>query len=128
MNMTNEELTSAVEKLQYQVSILKETINFDDFPVEYLILSKGWSREDLNRAHDIFEKWDTRLRNGEKMSFSEFERDFSDELGVNYQGVKSVIRAFYRNGQWTEVCEAFVDDMGPHPSVEYHFIRDRKRA
>ena len=126
--MTNEELTSAVEKLEYHVSILKETVNFDDFPVEYLILSKNWTREQLNKAHDIFERWDEKLRRGEKMSHATFEREFYDELDVNYQGIKSVVRAFYKNGQWTDVCEAFVDDMGPHPSVEYHFIRDRKRA
>jgi hypothetical protein len=117
-----------VEKLQYHVSILKDTVNFDDFPVEYLILSKDWTRDQLDKAHDIFERWDEKLRLGEKMSYSAFEHEFHDELGVSYQGLKSVIRAFYKNGQWTDVCEAFVDDMGPHPSVEYHFIRDRKRA
>ena len=57
----------------------------------------------------------------------EFEQDFNDELGVSYQGLKSIVRAFYRNGQWTTVCEAYVDSMGDSPPIEYHAIQRRER-
>ncbi len=61
------------------------------------------------------------------MQSFEFEKDFDDELGVSYQGLKSIISAFYRNGQWTNVCEAYVDSMGDSPPIEYRAIQRRER-
>jgi hypothetical protein len=123
--MTNEEMTAIVEKLQYQVSILGNTVDHDTYPVEALILGMNWNRDDLNKAHDIFERWDNILEKGGRFSSHEFEHEFSEELGISYQGLKSVVLAFYRNSQWTNVCEAYVDSMGAHPAIEYHSIRDR---
>lgn len=125
--MTNEEIVEAIEKLTYHVSLLGEAIDYDKHPIEALILSNDWNRGDINKAHDIFEKWDKRIENGGKMSTSEFENDFSRELGISYQGLKSVILAFYRNHQWTNVCEAYVDAFGKSPSVEFHSIMRRER-
>lgn len=125
--MTNEELAAAIEKLQYQISVIADTIDYDTNPVELLILSMNWDRKELNKAHDIFEKWDKILNEGGAVNQHQFESDFDRELGVSYQGVKSVVRAFYRNDQWTDVIEAFVDGMGPHPSVEYLSIKRREK-
>ncbi|SCD25502.1 hypothetical protein [Brucella inopinata] len=125
--MTNEEIVETLNKLTYHVSLLGETINYNQHPIEALILSKNWGREDINKAHDIFEKWDGLLENGGKMSTSAFERDFKVELGLSYQGLKSVVLAFYRNHQWTNVCEAYVDAFGSAPSMEFHSIMRRER-
>lgn len=125
--MTNEEMTEVIEKLLYHVSILGQTIDYEKHPVKSLILGMNWSQEDLDKAHDIFERWDNRLENGEKISSGEFEADFQRELGISYQGLKSIILAFYRNSQWTNVCEAYVDSFGKSPAVEYHSIMRRER-
>lgn len=125
--MTTDEMAEIIEKLVYHVSLLGETIDYEKYPVEALILSMNWARVDLNKAHDIFERWDQRLENGGAMSTSEFESDFDRELGISYQGLKSVILAFYRNHQWTNVCEVYVDAFGTSPSVEYHSIMRRER-
>lgn len=125
--MTNEEMVEILNKLTYHVSLLGATIDYDQHPIEALILSNNWSQEDINKAHDIFEKWDKLLENGGKMSTSAFERDFNHELGLSYQDLKSVILAFYRNHQWTNVCEAYVDAFGSTPSMEFHSIMRRER-
>lgn len=125
--MTIEELTEIVDKLTYHVSILGDTIDYDKHPVEALIISMNWSRADITKAHDIFERWEQRLEKGGSMSTGEFERDFQQELGISYQGLKSVILAFYRNHQWTNVCEAYVDAFRGAPSIEYHSIMKRER-
>lgn len=125
--MTMAEMAEIIEKLVYHVSLLGQTIDYEKHPVEALILSMDWSRADIDKAHDIFERWDKRLEKGGAMSTSEFESDFNRELGISYQGLKSVILAFYRNHQWTNVCEAYVDAFGTSPSVEYHSIMRRER-
>ena len=125
--MNNQEVVEAFEKLRYQVSLLGEAIDHESHPVESLVISMDWSRSDLNKAHDIFEKWEKQLEQGKVMSSAEFEADFNDELGISYQGVKSIILAFYRNGQWTDVCEAYVDSFGGSPALEYHSIMRRER-
>ena len=125
--MNDEEMLEAIEKLRYQVSILGQTIDVDAYPVEGLILERDWGPSELDKAHDIFENWDNRLEAGEEMNTGEFEQEFAQSLGVSYQGLKGVIRAFYKNGQWTNVCEAYVDSFGGFPAVEYHSIMRRER-
>jgi len=125
--LTYEEMAEIIRKLAYHVSLLGETIDYEKHPVEALILSMDWDRADLDKAHDIFERWDRRLESGEEMSSSEFEGDFKSDLGITYQGLKSVILAFYKNHQWTNVCEAYVDSFGSTPSLEYHSIMQRER-
>jgi hypothetical protein len=125
--MTHDEILQELTKLRYHVDIIGRTIDSDNYPVESLVLSMGWSADELNKAHDIFEKWDKRLEGGGNLDRYEFEQDFADELEVSYQGLKSIILAFYRNHQWTNVCEAYVDSFGPSPAIEYHSIMNRER-
>lgn len=125
--MTNEEIIELLKKLRYQVSILGETIDYKDYPIQSLIMEKDWGETDIDKAHDIFEKWDGILENGGSMKNNEFERDFSESLGIGYQGLKTIILAFYRNGQWSNVCESYVDSFGPSVSIEYHSIKRRER-
>lgn len=125
--MTNDEITQNIKKLQYHVSILGHTVDSDKYPVEALILGMNWSEDEINKVHDIFERWNKNLENGEKMSVGEFEEDFGKELGISYQELKSIISAFYRNGQWTNVCESYVDSFGKTPAAEFHFIMQRQR-
>ncbi|MGO8092797.1 DUF1878 family protein [Rhizobium leguminosarum] len=125
--MTNDEIVKMIEKLSYHVSILGSIIDHEKHPVEALIVQMDWTKDDINTAHDIFERWDERLEKGEKMSSGQFEGDFNRELSIGYQELKSVILAFYQNYQWTNVCEAYVDSFGKHPAVEYHSIMRRER-
>lgn len=127
MVMENSEISNQIEKIKFHIGLLADAIDYQAHPVELLVVSKDWSREDLDAAHDIFDKWDKIIRDGGKINHREFEFDFQDKLGVGYQGVKSVVNAFYKNDQWTDVCEAFVDSMGPHPSVEYLAIARREK-
>lgn len=125
--MTNEEISGIIEKLKYHVSILGQTVDHERHPVEALILANDWGPVELNKVHDIFEKWDNLLEAGEKMNHSSFEIDFNKELNISYQGLKSIILAFYRSSQWTNVCEAYVDSFEGSPSMEYHSIMRRNR-
>ena len=125
--MTEAEIIQAIEKLRYHVGLLGEAIDYDKHPVEALILGNNWGPKDINQAHDIFEGWDNRLENGDEMDRNTFEHEFSDKLGVTYQGLKSIILAFYKNDQWTNVCEAYVDSFGGSPAVEYSVIQRRER-
>ncbi len=125
--MNDDEIIELLAKLKYQVETLGQTIDHKTYPVEALILSKDWGPSELDKAHDIFERWDKNLGNGGKMEGGLFEHDFQEALNVNYQGLKSIVLAFYRNSQWTSVCEAYVDSFGKSPSVEFFEIANRRR-
>jgi hypothetical protein len=125
--MTIEEIYEIIKKLSYQISIVGQTIDYNKHPVEALVMEMDWGSDELDKAHDIFERWDKRLEEGEKISSAEFERDFHEALGVSYQGLKSIILAFYKNYQWPNVCEAYVDSFGESPAVEFHSIMRRER-
>jgi hypothetical protein len=122
-----DEIQAQIEKIRYHIEMLAETVDYRNHPVESLVLSLNWSRNELDTAHDIFDEWEKRLDAGEAITPHGFENDFSERLELNYQLVKTVVNAFYRNGQWTAVCEAFVDSMGDSPSVEYLAIKRRER-
>lgn len=125
--MTNEEIEKILEKMKFQIATIGQAIDFDRHPVESLIISMDWGQKEINLAHDVFEKWDKKLEAGEDISSYEFEADFSESLGLNYQRVKPVILSFYRNGQWTNVCEAYVDSFDGKASIEYREIMNRPR-
>ncbi|WP_422059821.1 DUF1878 family protein [Sphingopyxis sp.] len=125
--MNSEDIEKIIDKLAYHVSLLGLTIDHEKYPVESLVLDMNWNRAELEKVHDIFEQWDQRLENGEVMNTAAFESDFDRELGISYQGLKSVVLAFYRNHQWTNVCEAYVDAFGKSPALEYHSIMRRER-
>lgn len=125
--MTNEELEKLLGKIQFQITTIGQAIDYERYPMEALVISMDWGREELNTAHDIFEKWEKILEEGKEMNSHAFEKDFADALNLNYQGLKPVVLSLYRNGQWTDVCEAYVDSFNGKASVEYREIMDRPR-
>ncbi|NDW05806.1 hypothetical protein [Jiella pacifica] len=119
--MNNHEIEDAIRKLRYQIKILGEAIDFRQKPIESLILEMDWDEGDISKVHDVFEKWDNALHKKVKLTSGAFENDFK-ALNIDYQTLKSVILAFYRNGQWMEVCKAYVDSFNGSPPLEYHRI------
>lgn len=94
-----------IKKMKYQIRILADTIDSDSHPMESLILSFDWDDGDLNKAHDIFEKYDHKVEAKEDdINWTAFEHDLREQFGIGYQEVKLIILAFYKNRQWTEVC------------------------
>jgi hypothetical protein len=109
-----------IEKLKFQIQTIGETIDYEQYPLQELIISFDWSRENLNQAHDIFEKHDKKLNETEKFNSAEFEHELRDAFSIGYQEVKSIINAFYRNGQWTSVCMIYALE---NMVVEFHDIQ-----
>jgi ABC-type Fe2+-enterobactin transport system substrate-binding protein len=67
--MNIEEILEKIKKLEYQISILSECIDYDRYPVQSLILSLGWDSTQINKAHDIFQNFDEKLEKGEKINW-----------------------------------------------------------
>lgn len=118
-----QDIEKEIEKLKYQISILASTIDYDKFPVENLILSLNWDDNDLDDAHDIFEKYDQELEENKlDINWVAFEKELEKRFNISYQTVKSIVIAFYKNGQWSAVCYHYAKK---HQCVEFHsLIRD----
>lgn len=111
-------ITSRLEKLEFHVKLLAESLSHTDNPTASLVIDFDWSSQDLNCAHDIFEAFDKKIRDSEEINWYEFEARFAEKLNISYQGLKSVVLAFYSNGQWTEVCHAYASSFGESVSIE----------
>lgn len=120
--MNIEEILEKIKKLEYQISILSECIDYDRYPVQSLILSLGWDSTQINKAHDIFQNFDEKLEKGEKINWYEFENALEDELSIGYQTVKSIVLAFYNNHQWVDVCYGYAMSFEPTTPIEFHPI------
>jgi hypothetical protein len=104
-----EDLKREVEKLRFQMRMVADTLDFHDNPIAYLVIVLNWDDEDLKTANDIFEKYNQRLENEEEVPWKEMEFELKDAFSIGYQTVKTVILAFYHNGQWTNVCRWFAE-------------------
>lgn len=108
-----------IEKIKYHIQLISETIDHQIHPIPYLVISEDWGKEDLSAAHDIFEKFDAKLERGETVNWYEFEEDFKKRFNMSYQALKSVVLAFFRNGQWDSVCRTYAAE---HHCVEFSEI------
>lgn len=118
------DIENRLEKIEFHLKLIGEVINHMDYPVESLVLGLNWSSDDLDKAHDIFEKFYIQLEENKapKLLHIALETDFEKELGVDYQTVKLIVLAFFRNQQWVEVCEAYAKSFGNSPPVEVQEI------
>ena len=121
----SDEIQKQLNKLKYQLHLLVETIDHREYPIPALILEMDWDGEDLNKAHDIFEKYDSKMESTEEINWPAFEMELRDTFGIGYQTVKSIVLAFFDNGQWQEVCTAYAK---AYECVEFHRITRPKEG
>jgi len=89
-------------KLKYHVKLLGSAIDWRENPTAAMVIQLDWSEEDLDRAEDIFEKYDQLLENDR--SIHGLEKELKDTFGIGYQTVKTIILGFWRNSQFPDVC------------------------
>lgn len=120
--MTIEEIIADLEKLKYHVRLLADTVDYSQYPIESLILSLDWDENQIDRAHDIFEKYDALLKTKTPIKWHAFENELKLEFNINYQTVKSIVLAFFKNDQWVEVCRGYAMSFEPATPIEFHTI------
>ncbi|MGC3932822.1 DUF1878 family protein [Pseudomonas atacamensis] len=123
--MNLEDIMSDLEKIKYHIRILSDAIDYESHPVEALILSMDWGESDIDRAHDIFEKYDNMLNAKQAVNWMQFESDLKEEFNIGYQTVKRIVLAFFENHQWTDVCHGYAMSFEPTTPVEFHRITRR---
>jgi hypothetical protein len=108
-----------LEKIKFHIQLIGETIDHRSYPIPFLVIEMGWDDKDLDKAHDIFEKYHGKLEREEKVNWKEFEMELQNTFGIGYQTVKSIVLAFYRNQQWTRVCTGYAK---AYECIEFHEI------
>lgn len=101
-----EVLKQEMTKVKFQLELLSSSLSFEENPIAVLVNSLNWSSDDLDKAHDIFEKYDKMLENDKKdlINGYGFESEFEQEFGISYQTLKMIVLAFYYNSQWVDLC------------------------
>ena len=112
-----------IAKIKFHISMLNNYQNYVNNPIGSLVIEFDWSEEDLDKAHDIFEKYDKKIIEGglDGNLHSLMEKDFNEDLNLGYQEVKSVVLAFFRESRWVTVCVEFVKSYEYEP-VEFSEI------
>lgn len=120
--ITNEEIIEQLKKLKFHVRLLAEAVDHASNPISALVVEFDWSESDLNKVHDIFEAYDELLSKKEEINWYGFQLEFEKKLGINYPSLKSVVLAFFRNGQWTSVCHSYAESFGENIPIELKSI------
>lgn len=112
-----------IAKIKFHISMLNNYQNYVNNPIGSLVIEFDWSEEDLDKAHDIFEKYNKKILEGglDGNLHSLMEKDFNEDLNIGYQEVKSVVLAFFRESRWVTVCVEFVKSYEYEP-VEFSEI------
>ncbi|HFC8494798.1 TPA: hypothetical protein ACFP3Z_000763 [Neisseria subflava] len=112
-----------IAKIKFHISMLNNYQNYVNNPIGSLVIEFDWSEEDLDKAHDIFEKYDKKILEGglDGNLHSLMEKDFNEDLNLGYQEVKSVVLAFFRESRWVNVCVEFVKSYEYEP-IEFSEI------
>ena len=112
-----------IAKIKFHISMLNNYQNYVNNPIGSLVIEFDWSEEDLDKAHDIFEKYDKKILEGglDGNLHSLMEKDFNEDLNLGYQEVKSVVLAFFRESRWVNVCVEFVKSYEDEP-IEFSEI------
>lgn len=106
--MTN--IEKELKKVKFLLGWIRHEIgdlNERDTPISWLIEEMDWDEEDLRKAHDIFEKYDDMLKNGEDVDWYDFEAELYTTLSVGQSSVKYLILAFFRSEKWERVCKQY---------------------
>ena len=111
-----------IEKLKYHVRLLSESLPIDDESYARLAIERDWGPTDIDRAHDVFKKYDVLLSDGSTLNSSEFEHELCEAFGIGYQEVKGIILTFWHNEQWQNVCREYAMQK---QCVEFHKILGR---
>ena len=117
IKMTN--IENEIKKIKFHISLIGETLDHRNNPIPSLVIQMDWAERDLDSAHDIFEKYDNKLEAEEDVNWRSFEMELREKFNIGYQTVKSIVLAFYRNHQWTEVCTLYAKSA---ECVEFHEI------
>lgn len=104
-----EDVRREISRIKFQMRLLRETLDFHRHPVPSLVLELDWGEEELDAAHDIFERYSNQLETGSDVDWQAFESEFSNRLRIGYQLLKRVVLAFFRSHQWTRVCRAYAE-------------------
>ncbi len=73
----------------------------------------------MNRAHDIFEKYDKALEASGAFNGSALEHELRNAFNIGYQEVKGIVCTFWDKGQWQSVCRKYAEQ---HQCGEFHRI------
>ncbi|KZY36775.1 hypothetical protein A3754_24485 [Alcanivorax sp. HI0083] len=117
------DLESELNKIKFHINLIGETLDSRENPIPSLVIHMNWDESDLDSAHDIFEKYDSMVEAEEEVNWQAFEMELRDRFGIGYQTVKSIVLAFFRNHQWTEVCTLYAK---AYECMEFHEITRHK--
>ena len=128
--MTNElelqQLKDQLEKMQFHIKLLRETIDYEKYPISSLVIDLNWSSNDLNIAYDIFEKFENKIKHAEKsLTHIDMQVEFEERLNINYQDLKLVVLSFFYNNQFTEVCVEYAQSFGKLIPIEVKCILEK---
>lgn len=111
-----------IEKIKFHIRQLAEALDIEEHPIPALVIELDWDEKQLTKAHDIFEKYDWLLEKTDKPNWKALEDDLKAEFDIGYQEVKSVVSAFFDNGQWRNVCRWFAKGQEPLCPSELKYI------
>jgi len=114
-----------LEKIKYHIRLINDRLRSIDDKIDRdfysdsiasLVIEMDWSEDHLKKAHDIFERY--RGFEFRRMDYA-LEYALRNEFGIGAGFAKDIIVAFWRDGQWVDVCEEYAK---ANRCVEYHEI------
>ena len=99
-----------LEKIKYHIRLMNSRLlaiddkikrDFHSDSIASLVIEMDWSEDDLNRAHDIFERYQ-----GVQFRELDYQLEYAlrGDFCIGAGSAKDIIVAFWRSGSWVDVC------------------------
>lgn len=89
-------------------------------PISLLEVYLGWEDDQVDRASEIFSTYSHMLQHDENPDETSFEMRLRDDFDIGYQSVKEIVRRFYQDDRFTDVCKWYASK---HDVSEFRVIR-----
>jgi len=117
-----------IQKIKWHIKRLAGALDSERHSITALVIYLDWSEDQLERASDIFEKYDRLLEEKKSANWQDLEKELKEEFRIGYQAVKTIVNAFYDDHLWQNVCCWFAESQEPTCPVELLPLMKRGRS
>jgi len=108
-----EELEDRFNKLEFQLVLIRECLDSDIKPFNYLALENSLTESEYRQILDLMDKADQSIREGTPMGHGEFEQRVSKIVPsrvLDYHFAELIVSTLYREGKWEAVYKHMKED------------------
>ena len=99
------QMNNEIAKIKYHISILAQSVKF--ISIDGLAVELNLSKQEFGKLFKICDKFERQIDDKKPFNYYEFESVLKDKFGIDYQGIKTLIRNFIEYNHFTHLAYVY---------------------